>query len=48
MATINNTSDESPYNPEFIQKVLNSYHYDKKVIIEASKLWENIDEVFRK
>jgi len=35
-------SADNPYNPEFVEKVLNSHKNDKRVTIEASKLWDSI------
>jgi hypothetical protein len=35
-------SDSSSYNPEFVQKLLNAYYNDKRVTIDAEKLWESI------
>ncbi len=43
MVIINNASGESPYNTEFVQKILNAHYNDKRVVIEASKLWESIE-----
>jgi hypothetical protein len=35
-------SEDSPYNPEFVEKVLNSHKNDKRVTIESGKLWDSI------
>lgn len=33
---------KSPYHPEFVEKVLNSYKNDKRTKIKSEKLWESI------
>ncbi|MDR6968135.1 hypothetical protein J2X31_002150 [Flavobacterium arsenatis] len=40
--TENDEKEKSPYNPEFVKKVLNSHKNDKRVTIKADKLWESI------
>lgn len=34
--------EESPYNPEFVEKILNSHKNDKRHKIPTDKLWESI------
>ena len=36
------SDNESPYDPKFVAKVLDSHKNDKRVSIKADKLWENI------
>jgi len=35
-------SEDSLYNSDFVEKVLNSHKNDKRVTIEAGKLWDSI------
>lgn len=34
--------EEGGYNPEFVKKVMDSHKNDKRITIEADKLWESI------
>jgi len=34
--------DESPYDPQFVKKVLDSHKNDKRHTIPSDKLWESI------
>ncbi len=36
------TEEESPYNPEFVEKVLKADKYDKRIQINTEDLWESI------
>ena len=34
--------EKNPYDPEFVEKILNSRENDKRHTIPTEKLWENI------
>jgi hypothetical protein len=37
--------EKSPYNPEFVEKVLQADKYDKRYRIDTDKLWETIESM---
>ena len=34
--------EKSPYNPEFVKKVLDSYKYDKRITINPKDVWGSL------
>jgi hypothetical protein len=33
---------ESPYNPEFVKKIKDSYEKDKRIRIDSENIWDSI------